>query len=128
MEQLEISMEDALNITQHQLADKHKELLTALADLLWPVLRERIAGHVKSVVEDKFIGLDEDVINGVISRYVDNNDIITGDDLADRLSDYVEEGALEGKIEEAINYWADYNISRPVREAIKEMTFTVEVS
>jgi hypothetical protein len=128
MEQLELSMEDALNITQHQLAEKHKELLTALADLLWPVLRERIAGHVKAIVEDKFIGLDKDVVNEIIEQYVSDNEIITSDDLADRLSDYVEEDALEGKVEEAINYWADYNISRPVREAIKEMTFTVEVS
>ena len=129
MEQLELSMEDALNITQHQLADKQKELLTALADLLWPVLRERIADHVKAVVEDKFIGLDEDVINGVISRYIDNNEIITSDDLADRLSDYVEEGTLEDKIDEGIRDYMEYNLEDSVRDTLRhKISLTVEVS
>jgi len=123
-ETTEISMEEALDITQHQVTEKHKELLAALADLLWPVLRDRIAGHVKTIVEDKFIGLDKDVINEIIEQYVSDNEIITSDDLADRLSDYVEEGYLNDRISD----WAQDNMEEVVRDAVRELTFTVEVN
>lgn len=123
MEQLEISMEDALNITQHQVSDKHKELLTALADLLWPVLRERIAGHVKTVVEDKFIGLDRDVINAAISQYVIDHDLIDGGELDQRLSD-----GIEDKIESGISYWVDHELADSVRDIVKHnLSFSIDV-
>ena len=110
------------------LADKHSAVLEALADLLWPIFRDRIADHVKAIVEDKFIGLDRAVIEEVIEEYVNNHELMTSDEVADRLSDYIMEQEIESKIEEGINYWADYNLDGPVRKAIRDMSFTVEVN
>ena len=106
------------------LADKHGAVLEALADLLWPIFRDRIADHVKAIVEDKFIGLDRSVIEGVISEYVNDHELMTSDEVADRLSEYVEEGNFEDKV----NDWASYNLDGLVRESIRELSFTVEVN
>ena len=106
------------------LADKHGAVLEALADLLWPIFRDRIADHVKAIVDDKINTLDRPMIEDIIEEYVNNNDIMTGDEVADRLSEYV----LEGEIDDKIQTWAEYNIGGPVREAIREMSFTVEVN
>lgn len=110
------------------LADKHGAVLEALADLLWPIFRDRIADHVQAIVEDKMNGLDRAVIEEVISEYVNDNEIMTSDDVADRLSEYVEEGTLEDKITESITDWARYNLEDHVREAARELSFTVQVS
>ena len=110
------------------LADKHSAVLEALADLLWPIFRERIKTHVQAIVEDKLIGLDRAVIEEVIEEYVNNHELMTSDEVADRLSEYVEEGTLEDKITESITDWARYNMEDHVREAVRELSFTVQVS
>ena len=106
------------------LADKHGAVLEALADLLWPIFRDRIADHVKAIVEDKFVGLDRAVIEGVISEYVNDHELMTSDDVDDKLSEYVTEGEFKDKADE----WAEYNIQDHVCEAVRQLRFTVEVS
>ena len=106
------------------LADKHGAVLEALADLLWPIFRSRIADHVEAIVDDKIKSLDRPMIEDMIEEYVNSHELMTSDEVADRLSEYVEEGNFEDKI----NDWASYNLDGLVRESIRELSFTVEVN
>ena len=110
------------------LADKHGAVLEALADLLWPIFRDRIADHVQAIVEDKINSLDRPMIEDIIEEYVNDHELMTSDEVADRLSEYVEEGTLEDKITESITDWARYNLEDHVREAARELSFTVQVN
>jgi hypothetical protein len=106
------------------LADKHGAVLEALADLLWPIFRDRIADHVQAIVADKINSLDRPMIEDMIEQYVNDHELMTSDEVADRLSEYVEEGNFEDKV----NDWAQDNIEGLVREAVRELSFTVEVN
>jgi hypothetical protein len=106
------------------LTDKHGAVLEALADLLWPIFRDRIADHVQAIVADKINSLDRPMIEDMIEQYVNDHELMTSDEVADRLSEYVEEGNFEDKV----NDWAQDNIEGLVREAVRELSFTVEVN
>jgi hypothetical protein len=106
------------------LADKHGAVLEALADLLWPIFRDRIADHVQAIVADKINSLDRPMIEDMIEQYVNDHELMTSDEVADRLSEYVEEGNLNDRISD----WAQDNMEEVVRDAVRELSFTVEVS
>jgi hypothetical protein len=106
------------------LTDKHGAVLEALADLLWPIFRDRIADHVQAIVADKLNSLDRPMIEDMIEQYVNDHELMTSDEVADRLSEYVEEGNLNDRISD----WAQDNMEEIVSGELRNLTFTVQVN
>jgi hypothetical protein len=106
------------------LTDKHGAVLEALADLLWPIFRDRIADHVQAIVADKINSLDRPMIEDMIEQYVNDHELMTSDEVADRLSEYVEEGNLNDRISD----WAQDNMEEIVSGELRNLTFTVQVN
>jgi hypothetical protein len=107
-----------------ELASKHEALITALADLLWPVIRERIV----SAVDARINFAVENLIDDKITAAVEYSRLITEDDLDQRLNDYTETTDLDDAIEEKVRDWANDNLSDSVRDVIKhQLTLTIDV-
>jgi len=107
-----------------ELASKHEALITALADLLWPVIRERIV----SAIDARIAYAVEHLIDDKITAAVEYGKLITEDDLDQRLNDYTETTDLDDAIEEKVRDWANDNLSDSVRDVIKhQLTLTIDV-
>jgi hypothetical protein len=109
-----------------ELASKHEALITALADLLWPVIRERIVSAV-----DARSGINhavEQLIEDKITAAVEYGKLITEDDLDQRLNDYTETTDLDDVIRDNVRDWANDTLADSVRDVIKhQLTLTIDV-
>jgi hypothetical protein len=111
-----------------ELASKHEALITALADLLWPVIRERIV----SAIDARIAYAVEHLIDDKITAAVEYGKLITEDDLDQRLNDYTETTDLEGviidNIRDWVPSWVDENLGDAVRDVLKhQITLTIDV-
>jgi hypothetical protein len=74
---------------------------------------------------DELSQLDKHAIADMVRAELENAELVTGEDLDDRLTDYIPENTAEEKLQEIFTD----NISDAVRECLKrEITLTVEVS
>ena len=74
---------------------------------------------------DELSQLDKHAIADMVRAELENAELITGEDLDDRLTDYIPENTAEEKLQEIFRD----NIADAVRECLKrEITLTVEVS
>jgi len=105
-------------------ANKHEALIAELADLIWPVIRERIV----SAIDARIAYAVEHLIDDKITAAVVYGKLITEDDLDQRLNDYTETTDLEDVLEDKIRDWANDNLSDSVRDVIKhQITLTIDV-
>lgn len=117
--------------------EKYDGVLKELAALLVPHIMahpDMISGFgfdpavVEEIVQakiDQLGQLDKAAIGDFVRAELENLEVITGEDLDDRLTDYI----LEDKAEEKLQEIFTDNISDAVRECLKrEVTLTVEVS
>ena len=113
-------------------ANKHEALIAELADLIWPVIRERIASAldarinfaVENLIDDKI----DDKINDKITAAIEYGKLVTEFDLDQRLNDYTETTDLEGVVTDHVRDWIDESLSDSVRDVLKhQITLTIDV-
>jgi len=112
--------------------EKYDAVLRELAALLAPHIAEKIKGElmaeINSRMDEKFdqLGqLDRAAIGDFVRAELENAEIVTSEDLNDRLEDYILAEDFRAEVDERIK---DADLSGPVREVIRhQLTLSVVV-
>jgi hypothetical protein len=110
--------------------EKYDGVIRELAALLVPHIVEKIKGEltaeINSRMDEKFdqLGqLDRAAIGDFVRAELENAELITSEDLNDRLEDYILAEDFRAEVDEKIK---DADLSGPVREVIRhQLTFSV---
>jgi hypothetical protein len=110
--------------------EKYDGVIRELAALLVPHIAEKIKGElmaeINSRMDEKFdqLGqLDRAAIGDFVRAELENAELITSEDLNDRLEDYILAEDFRAEVDEKIK---DADLSGPVREVIRhQLTFSV---
>jgi len=112
--------------------EKYDGVIRELAALLVPHIAEKIKGElmaeINSRMDEKFdqLGqLDRAAIGDFVRAELENAELITSEDLNDRLEDYILAEDFRAEVDEKIK---DADLSGPVREVIRhQLTLSVVV-
>jgi hypothetical protein len=110
------------DLTVEEVGKKHEALITALADLIWPVIRERINSAIDASIDGQ---LEDKIDQGIahylkysydvdqqISEYLSNHFDLRDYDVNDVIDDYMNDH-LDDKVAEAVsNLSFEVNVSR----------------
>jgi hypothetical protein len=109
------------DLTIEEVGEKHEALITALADLIWPVIRERIKSTIDARIDDQLENKkDQGIANYLkysydldqqISEYMSNHFDIRDYDVNDVVEDYMND-----------------RLDDLVYDTVSNMTFEVRVS
>ena len=110
----------AVNL-EPELASKHEALITALADLIWPVIRERINSAIDARIDEQLENkMDQGIahylkysydVDQQISEYLSNHFDLRDYDVNDVIDDY-----MNDRLEDIVH------------ESVSNLSFRVEVS
>ena len=100
-------------------ANKHEALIAELADLIWPVIRERIASALDARINFAVENLIDDKIDDKINEYMCNNFDIS--DYESEIKDIVD-------VDDAVETHLNTYLHDEVVSCIQGLQFNVEVS
>lgn len=112
--------------------EKYDAVVRELAALLLPHIAEKMKGELMAEInnrmDEKFdqLGqLDRAAIGDFVRAELENAELITSEDLNDRLEDYILAEDFRAEVDEKIK---DADLSGPVREVIRhQLIFSVAV-
>jgi len=112
--------------------EKYDAVLRELAALLVPHIAEKIKGELMAEIDnrvseriDQLGQLDRAAIGDFVRAELENAELITSEDLNDRLEDYILAEDFRAEVDERIK---DADLSGPVREVIRhQLTLSVVV-
>jgi hypothetical protein len=112
--------------------EKYDGVIRELAALLVPHVVEKIKGELRAEIDnrvneriDQLGQLDRAAIGDFVRAELENAELITGEDLNDRLEDYILAEDFRAEVDERIK---DADLSGPVREVIRhQLTLSVVV-
>jgi hypothetical protein len=110
------------DLTIEEVGEKHEALITALADLIWPVIRERIKSTIDARIDEQLENkMDQGIANYLkysynidqkISDYLSSNFDIRDYDINDIVQDYMND-RLEDMVYESVSGLSfEVNVSR----------------
>ena len=111
------------DLTIEEVGEKHEALITALADLIWPVIRERIKSTMDASIEAK-IGID-DKINQSVESYINYSY-----DIDQKISDYLSShfDIRDYDVNDVVEDYMNDRLDDLVHDTVSNMTFEVRVS
>ena len=111
------------DLTIEEVGEKHEALITALADLIWPVIRERIKSTVDASIEAK-IDID-DKINQSVESYINYSY-----DIDQKISDYLSShfDIRDYDVNDVVEDYMNDRLDDLVHDTVSNMTFEVRVS
>jgi hypothetical protein len=111
------------DLTIEEVGEKHEALITALADLIWPVIRERIKSTVDASIEAK-IDID-DKINQSVESYINYSY-----DIDQKISDYLSNhfDIRDYDVNDVVEDYMNDRLDDLVHDTVSNMTFEVRVS
>jgi hypothetical protein len=112
--------------------EKYDAVVRELAALLVPHIAEKIKGELMAEIDnrvneriDQLGQLDRAAIGDFVRAELENAELITSEDLNDRLEDYILAEDFRAEVDEKIK---DADLSGPVREVIRhQLTLSVVV-
>jgi hypothetical protein len=112
--------------------EKYDGVIRELAALLVPHIAEKIKGELMAEIDnrvneriDQLGQLDRAAIGDFVRAELEDREVITSEDLKDRLEDYILAEDFRAEVDEKIK---DADLSGPVREVIRhQLTFSVAV-
>jgi len=112
--------------------EKYDGVIRELAALLVPHIAEKIKGELRAEIDnrvneriDQLGQLDRAAIGDFVRAELEDREVITSEDLKDRLEDYILAEDFRAEVDEKIK---DADLSGPVREVIRhQLTFSVAV-
>jgi hypothetical protein len=110
--------------------EKYDGVIRELAALLVPHIAEKIKGELMAEIDnrvneriDQLGQLDRAAIGDFVRAELEDREVITSEDLKDRLEDYILAEDFRAEVDEKIK---DADLSGPVREVIRhQLTFSV---
>ena len=110
--------------------EKYDGVIRELAALLVPHVVEKIKGELMAEIDnrvneriDQLGQLDRAAIGDFVRAELEDREVITSEDLKDRLEDYILAEDFRAEVDEKIK---DADLSGPVREVIRhQLTFSV---
>jgi hypothetical protein len=113
------------DLTIEEVGEKHEALITALADLIWPVIRERIKSTIDASIEAK-IGNDlDDKINQSVESYINYSY-----DIDQQISNYLSSqfDLRDYDINDIVQDYMNDRLEDMVYESVSGLSFEVNVS
>jgi hypothetical protein len=112
--------------------EKYDGVIRELAALLVPHIAEKIKGELMAEIDnrvneriDQLGQLDRAAIGDFVRAELEDREVITSEDLKDRLEDYILAEDFRAEVDEKIK---DADLSGPVREVIRhQLTLSVVV-
>nr|UOZ97176.1 hypothetical protein NCPCFENI_01089 [Cupriavidus sp.] len=119
--------------TVTELASKHEALITALADLIWPVIRERINSAIDARIDEQLENkMDQGIANYLKYTYdIDQqiNDYMSNH-LDQQISEYMSNhfDLRDYDINDIVEDYMNDRLEDMVHESVSNLTFEVNVS
>jgi hypothetical protein len=113
------------DLTIEEVGEKHEAVITALADLIWPVIRERIKSTIDASIEAK-IGNDlDDKINQSVESYINYSY-----DIDQQISNYLSSqfDLRDYDINDIVQDYMNDRLEDMVYESVSGLSFEVNVS
>jgi hypothetical protein len=119
------------DLTIEEVGQKHEALITALADLIWPVIRERIKSTMDASIEDIRLRADT-----VIEKMGDNFDdrienyMKYSYDIDQQISEYMSShfDIRDYDVNDVVEDYMNDRLDDLVYDTVSNMTFEVRVS
>jgi hypothetical protein len=113
------------DLTVEEVGKKHEALITALADLIWPVIRERINSAIDASIEAKIENELDDKINESVESYINYTY-----DIDQKISEYLSSNfdLRDYDVNDVIDDYMNDRLEDMVHESVSNLSFRVEVS
>jgi hypothetical protein len=124
------------HLTIQPVAQKHEALITALADLIWPVIRERIKSTMDASIDDIRLRVDAAIDARIEAKMGDDLDkrienyVNYSYDFDQKISDYLSShfDIRDYDVNDVVEDYMNDRLDDLVHDTVSNMTFEVRVS
>jgi hypothetical protein len=124
------------DLTIEEVGEKHEALITALADLIWPVIRERIKSTMDASIDDIRLRVDAAIDARIEAKMGDDLDkrienyVNYSYDFDQKISDYLSShfDIRDYDVNDVVEDYMNDRLDDLVHDTVSNMTFEVRVS
>ncbi len=124
------------DLTIEEVGEKHEALITALADLIWPVIRERIKSTMDASIDDIRLRVDAAIDARIEAKMGDDLDkriesyVNYSYDFDQKISDYLSShfDIRNYDVNDVVEDYMNDRLDDLVHDTVSNMTFEVRVS